>query len=154
MQNLDLVASLSHNGFVIGMPTVRPLDPPVTPTLLPVASGNASVGLMVGGPADSGNTLFMRVNVPAGTQGIDRSTVRSFPAVQLFGSPRSVAIIVDGLPFHGIGATDVEAKSDLVATMEEMLEELEVDVASGVELSPHLLRTLNFVRSVFAVSSD
>lgn len=151
MQNLDLAASLSHNVFVIGMPNVKPLDPPVMPTLLPAASGNAPVGLNVCGPADSGNTLSMRVNVPAGTQGIDKTTVRSFPAVQLFGSPRSVAIVVDGLPFHGVGATDAEAKSDLVATMEEMLEELEADVSNGVELSPHLLRTLHFVRSVFGV---
>ena len=96
----------------------------------------------------------MRINVPAGTIGLSRPTVLSFGAVRLFSDAREVSLVVEALPFHGQGATLSEAEEDLVAAMEETLDELQCDVEGGIELSPHLLKALHFVRHVFGVDAE
>lgn len=122
-------------------------------SFVPGASGNADLAWAIADPDACANTLFVPWIVPAGTRGINRQTVRAFEVHQLFGSAREVSLVFPALPFHGVGATLSEAQEDIVAAIEETLDELEADLASGIEISPHLERALSVARHVFGVGT-
>ncbi len=125
---------------------------PTPESAFPAAGANARLGPDT--PLDSGNTLSMPIMIPKGSRGLARVSAIDFLAERLFSSAREVTLVVDGLPFHGVGSGLAEAKEDLLVAMEETIDELEADVSSGVMLSPHLGRALDFLRHVFGVQGD
>jgi hypothetical protein len=118
---------------------------------MPAPWANSPVTMSKEAPG-SGNALSMQHRVPAGVRGVSRISAASFFAEMLFGSTEQVTLVIDGLPFHGVGQHVRGAEEDLVASVEEALDELTADLSAGVELSQHLQRALEFAKHVFATS--
>lgn len=147
VSSLDLSFSAhGHNG---GEPPGIEFAPPA----MPRASANVGWHWIADDSDAYANTLFVPWIVPAGTQGIRRATVHPFEVHQLFGSAREVALVFPALPFHGTGPTLRDAQEDIVAAIEETLEELEQDLRDGIELSPQLDRALSMARHIFGVEA-
>lgn len=121
--------------------------------ILPRPSMNVDLQASPGDSDDGDNTLWIRRVVPAGTRGLKRESVANFDAHELFGSAREVALLVPGLPFHGVGTTLSDAQEDLVSAIEETLDELEGDLRAGTELSPQLQHAIAVARRIFGVGA-
>lgn len=131
------------------------VDPVFVQSAMPESSVNGDLYVNRLSLDDGANTLWIRRVIPTGLQGISRDTRIDFEACQLFGGHLSqVSLIVQFLPFHGVGATLQDAQRDLVAAIEEVQDELEEDVREGRTLSLHLQAALAFARQIFGSNGD
>ena len=145
---LDTLASDEPPIFALALAQCRRLAQAVVRSAPPDARGGTV------SPIDSGYALSTPVKIAAGTRGVDRASAVDILAERLLSSAQEVTLVVDDFPFRGQGASLLEAQQDLLAAIEETLDELEADVLAGVSLSPNLERTLRFARQVFGAQAE